>query len=286
MGRKAIDYLKKIFGSGVVLKKVEKEQDGLVLWECACDCGKIITKTSTQLSKIRGIKCEDCSASKISKVKIGDKYSQWEVLGFNDLSEKHRKVRCRCDCGVEKDVDVNSLLAGLSQSCGCLASKLRTFHGLSGTPEWICYHGIKARCYNTESEYFNHYGGRGVIMCDRWLEPNGMGFINFLEDMGKRPSPKHSIDRKDVNGNYCPENCRWETQSMQVVNRRKLSVNTSGRTGVYWYENRQRWVVKMTKDGREHWGGQTTVYEDAVKMAEKLELELFGFSRKDYQDEA
>lgn len=124
MGRKVIDYLKKIFGSGVVLKKVEKEQDGLVLWECACDCGKIITKTSTQLSKIRGIKCEDCSASKIGKVKIGDKYSQWEVLGFNDLSEKHRKVRCRCDCGLEKDVDVNSLLAGLSQSCGCLASKM------------------------------------------------------------------------------------------------------------------------------------------------------------------
>lgn len=285
MGRKAIDYLKKSFDSGIVLKKVEKEQDGLVLWECLCSCGNTTTKTSRQLSRVKHIKCDKCLLTKLSTVKIGNRYSRWEVIGLKQGKGSEAKVTCRCECGVEKDVAINSLVRGTSKSCGCLTGNTNNVNGLSKTPEWRCYHGMKSRCLDVNRECFEHYGGRGIKVCDRWLEPSGKGFLNFLEDMGKRPSAKHSLDRIDVNKDYCKENCRWATRSVQAINRRKISANSSGRTGVYWYESRQRWVVKMMRDGKEHWGGQAIHYEDAVKMAEKLEMELFGFSRKDYQGE-
>lgn len=268
MGRKAIDHLKKSFDSGIVLKKVEKEQDGLVLWECLCSCGNTVMKSSKHLSMVNHIKCDKCSLTKLSTIEVGNKYSRWEVIELKQGKRSRAKAACRCECGVEKDVGINSLLRGTSKSCGCLTGNTNNVNGLSKTPEWHCYHGMKSRCLDINQQSFEYYGGRGIKICDRWLEPKGKGFLNFLEDMGKRPSVKHSLDRVDVNGDYCKDNCRWTTRSIQTVNRRKISANTSGRTGVYWYENRQRWVVKMTKDGREHWGGQTPVYEDAVKMAE------------------
>lgn len=82
--------------------------------------------------------------------------------------------------------------------------------------EFNAWRNLRQRCTNPNTEHFNRYGGRGITFCDRWKS-----FENFLDDMGEAPSPKHSIDRIDNDGNYCPENCRWVTQHEQLLNSTK-----------------------------------------------------------------
>ena len=101
-------------------------------------------------------------------------------------------------------------------------------HGMSSSPEYKTWYTIKRRCYEENFKEYYNYGGRGIAVCKRWLE----SFENFMQDMGRRPSDNHSIERLDVNGNYCPENCTWIENRFQSRNHRKRKDNTSGVTGV------------------------------------------------------
>lgn len=86
---------------------------------------------------------------------------------------------------------------------------------MSGTPEYKAWLNIRARCYNQRHVSYKYYGALGITVCRRW-----QSFELFLRDMGPRPSPDHSIDRKDSRGNYTPRNCRWATEVVQQNNRR------------------------------------------------------------------
>jgi len=91
----------------------------------------------------------------------------------------------------------------------------KTIHGMYGTPEYRSWQHMKSRCFNPNHKNYLDYGGRGIKVCDLWLN-----FENFLADMGLKPTAKYSIDRIDNDGDYCPDNCKWSTQTEQVNNRR------------------------------------------------------------------
>jgi hypothetical protein len=146
---------------------------------------------------------------------------------------------CLCDCGNEIITRSSCLRRGESQSCGCLMSELKRMeslkHGCSSrgtgkpaTTEYTAWLSAKRRCFDTTRKHFERYGGRGITVCDGWRN----NFEAFLSDVGPKPSPKLSIDRKDNDGHYscghCPQciengwpmNCRWATQKEQIRNQR------------------------------------------------------------------
>jgi hypothetical protein len=136
-------------------------------------------------------------------------------------STSMRRYRCICDCGNNVIVLRSNLLRGATKSCGCwkknTARQCAKKHGMSTSDEYKIWYGIKKRCYKKTYKEFHLYGGRGISMSDQWLN----SFESFYKDMGNRPSKSHSIDRINVNGNYCIENCRWATDLEQSENTRR-----------------------------------------------------------------
>jgi hypothetical protein len=128
---------------------------------------------------------------------------------------------CVCDCGAVAKIVMSNLRSGMAKSCGCLKSirtkEVMTKHKDCASPEYHSWQAMKARCCNPNSAKYPDYGGRGIKICDRWLN----SYENFLADTGRRPSPRHTIDRKDNDGNYEPGNCRWATPKEQSANKRQ-----------------------------------------------------------------
>ncbi len=148
--------------------------------------------------------------------------------------------QCRCDCGNETSVSAGNLRRGQSRSCGCMKGKWCSdanikyeFGKAKPLPEYRAWCHMKGRCYDENDKRYADYGGRGIRVCNRWLDD----FAAFYSDMGQRPSSRHTIDRIENNGDYEPNNCRWATFTEQNRNRRisrYLTVNGERRHAKEW----------------------------------------------------
>jgi len=154
---------------------------------------------------------------------VGNRYNRLKVLSQAPVRNQKTYWNCTCDCGNHVTVWGSALTTGQTQSCGCLqkemASKANKVHGVSNkTSEYRTWVNMKTRCYN-ENVADPDYFGKGIKVCDRWMDEK-FGFVNFISDMGKKPSPLHSIERLESDKDYEPNNCKWGTEEEQVRNKR------------------------------------------------------------------
>ncbi len=155
-------------------------------------------------------------------VHIGDRFGRLVAMAMvGRVEDRHLLFLCRCDCGGKSTVPTKRLRSGNTTSCGCFRKEQAlmavTKHGKCGSPEYRSWRGMLTRCYRQKGEHWRWYGERGIKVCDRWRR----SFENFLADVGHKPSPKHSLDRIDNDGNYEPGNVRWATPKQQANNRRE-----------------------------------------------------------------
>lgn len=137
----------------------------------------------------------------------------------------------------------------------------------SSTPEYHIWSAMRNRCCNPNDKRYSSYGGRGIKLCDRW-----MNYSNFINDMGKRPSEEYSIDRIDNDGDYCPENCRWTSKYVQAGNKR----NNAKVPGVTYAKKDDAWLVRLMRNGKLIFCKQVKDYEEAVRLRKNAEVSLLG----------
>jgi hypothetical protein len=149
----------------------------------------------------------------------GHRYGKLTVVEvFRDKGRQW--CSCVCDCGNRTVNRVGFITSGHTTSCGCyrvmVMATVNKTHGRSRTRTYSCWRAMRRRCTEPGHHAYKDYGGRGISVCDRWLN----SFDKFFEDMGEPPSKQHSIERIDVNGNYEPINCKWATPKEQGMNKR------------------------------------------------------------------
>lgn len=159
---------------------------------------------------------------RINSSDIGKQFGKWTQVGasFKVRELPRRKTRtwavCQCDCGRVEVLQLDNLRGGGSAKCKACSNAGHVTHGMYRSGEYRVYIGMIARCHNPDRPGYEGYGGRGIRVCERWLE----SFQNFYADMGPRPMAKYEIDRIDNDGNYEPGNCRWTTRKINARNTR------------------------------------------------------------------
>lgn len=198
--------------------------------------------------------------NKLKVEMVGRKFGALTVISAGALTKRPNGAIdpqwiCVCDCGSQKTASGGHLRSGHTTSCGCLKGLRR--HGLCRASEYKVWQGMKDRCSNPNRKGYKYYGGRGIRVCDRWMD-----FGNFIADMGSRPPERFSIERLDNDKGYEPGNCKWATREEQSKNLQKQARNKSGFVGVDRENN--GWTASIRLGGKKVRIGHFQTVEEAA----------------------
>lgn len=175
----------------------------------------------------------------------GERYGRLTALRRDGSIRRRAAWLFACDCGGEVRAQLASVRGRQKQSCGCRYRDSRrssaATHGRSSDPLYKVWAAAKQRCTNPRDRRYADYGGRGIVMCERWLR----SFEAFVSDMGECP-PGKTLDRRDNDGPYSPENCRWATPVEQQRNRRSSILVEHGGETISLSELARRYGVALT----------------------------------------
>lgn len=171
--------------------------------------------------------------------KKGQIFGRLTVIKELPVTNHVREILCKCSCGKNKEVRAIALITKNTQSCGCYRKDSlharNTTHGYSKSIEYASWINMRERCLTPKHKSYHNYGGRGIKVSPKWIN----SFENFIKDMGNKPSKNYSLERINVNKNYCKSNCKWATIEEQAKNKR--------RTLKYMYKGKLTPLIDISK---------------------------------------
>lgn len=231
---KVIDLSGQKFGKLTAIERVQIS--GVWKWKCQCDCGN---ETYVNTGCLRNGSTKSCGCGQIKDLssQTFGRLTAIKIVGQSKSGS--RQWLCKCECGNDAVVDQYRLSSGRTKSCGCINKEMYYVHGLARSRIYKIFTGMKMRCYNKNEPEYDNYGGRGIKVCDEWLDKE-KGFANFYDwSMNNGYSDQLTIDRIDNEGNYEPSNCRWTDRKTQQNNTRwnvRIEYNGEIRTLSEWSE--------------------------------------------------
>lgn len=212
------------FGKLVVVKRIKNDNKSPTRYICRCDCGREINTLHGCLQSGNSRSCGCANKTKYYKVNmVGKKFGMLLVLEEKHNYGKDIILKCKCDCGNIVDVYKNNLTKGTTISCGCyhkeVCRNMLSTHKLSKQPLYKRFMKMIYRCENPHCKAYKNYGGRGIKVCDEWRK-DFTSFYNWAMSNGYKEDL--SIERIDVNGDYCPENCKF----IPILEQAKNKTNT------------------------------------------------------------
>lgn len=213
-----IDLTGQIYGKLTVVALHCSGYYTCVTWDCKCECGNM---TVVRSNKLRNGHTQSCGCLKGRKYQnlVGNKYNMLTVISFHSKN-CNNKIRwnCICDCGEKTIVMSSNLKNGAVKSCGCLIKTNPNIrkHGLSQTRLANILDNMKSRCYRPNNKSYKYYGGKGIKICDEWLNDNSI-FFKWAISNGYNETL--TIERKNIKLDYTPDNCKWATPLEQAQNK-------------------------------------------------------------------